>query len=144
MTTARCPRLSDPDVGPELHLPGGVRAVVHVGASKSAGTFTLISDVAPPGWALPPHRHDVSETIYVSAGSMWVDIDGRRATIETGNSVHVPAGVRHAGGTAGHVSVERVLVFAPGGMERLFEALTTVSEPAEMLRLAHDHGWRFD
>lgn len=99
-------------MGPELRLPGGVRAVIHVRGSESAGAFTLISDIAPPGWALPPHRHDVSETIYVTAGSMWVDISGQRATIEAGGSMHVPAGIRHAGGTVGDVALERVLVFS--------------------------------
>lgn len=127
-----------------LELPGGVSAIVHVVGEQTAGAFALISDVAPPGWALPAHRHDVSETIYVTAGRMWVDVDGRRAKLAAGDSVHVPAGALHRGGTAGDASLERVLVFAPAGMERFFEALATVTEPGEMLRLAHDHGWRFD
>jgi len=127
-----------------LELPGGVRASVHVRGEQSAGAYTLISDVAPPAWSLPEHRHDASETMYVTAGSMWVEIDGRRLELDPGDSAHVPAGVKHRGGTMGDATLERVLVFAPAGMERFFEALATLSDPREMLRLAQDHGWRFD
>lgn len=127
-----------------LELPGDVKVIVQVRGEQTNEAFALISDVTPPGWALPAHRHDVSETIYVTAGRMWIDVDGWQAELAAGDSVHVAPGVRHRGGTAGDIPLERVLVFAPAGMEHLFEALATVAEPAEMLRLARDYGWRFD
>ena len=127
-----------------LRLPGGVEAVIRVRGDETAGAFTLLTDVAPPGWRLPPHAHRAeSETIHVTSGRLWMIIGGVERELGPGDTVHIPAGVRHEGGTAGEAPVERVVVFAPAGMERLFEALEDVDDPAEMARLARGHGWDF-
>lgn len=127
-----------------LSLPGGVRARVHVSGDDSRGAFTLLTDVAPPGWSLPPHRHAYeSETIHITAGGLWIEIEGKRTELTPGETAHVPRGALHAGGTLGDEPVHRVVIFAPAGMERFFTALALVRDPAEMARLASDHGWTF-
>lgn len=131
-------------MGPKLLLPGGVEATVQVRGDQTSGSFTLITDVAPAGWSLPPHRHEVSETILVTKGRLWMEFEGRREERGAGESIHIHPGVRHAGGTLGGDAVERVLVFSPAGMERFFEALHAVTEPSAALELAQRHGWRFD
>ncbi len=127
-----------------LHLPGGVRARIHVTGDDTGGAFTLLTDVGPPGWSLPPHRHArESETIHVTAGALWMEVDGERRDLTPGETIHVPRGVLHSGGTLGDDPVHRVVVFAPAGMEHFFEALAVTSDPGEMLQLARDHGWTF-
>lgn len=127
-----------------LDLPGGVSAQVHVSGDDSGGAFTLLTDVAPPGWSLPPHRHaHESETIHITAGGLWIEIDGERREVTAGETVHIPRGTLHSGGTLGETPVSRVVIFAPAGMEHLFHALAVTTDPAEMLRLANDHGWTF-
>lgn len=102
----------------ELGLPGGVRARIHATGADTGGTFTLLTDVAPPGWALPPHRHaNESETILVTAGALWLEVDGERRELRAGDAVTIPRETLHAGGTLGTDPVERV---------------------------AAEHGWRFD
>ena len=127
-----------------LQLPGGVEMVIRVRGEETAGAFTLLTDCAPPGWSLPPHSHRAeSETIHITAGRLRMTIGAVERELGPGDTVHIPAGVVHEGGTAGAEPVERVVVFAPAGMERLFEDLAATDEPARMAELVRDHGWEF-
>ena len=128
-----------------LRLPGGVEATIAVSGADTDGRFTLITDEAPPGWSLPPHRHlDASETITIVSGALWFELDGERSELHAHDTVHVPAGTLHTGGTLGDEPVRRAVVFSPAGMDELFTALAEVTDPAEGLELAQRHGWRFD
>ena len=127
-----------------LQLPGGVEAVVRVRGAETGGAFTMLTDTVPPGWTLPPHRHrNESETIHVTAGRLGMTIDGTSLMLGPGDTVHIPAGVLHDGATLGAEAAERVIVFAPAGMEEFFEAVARVGEASEMLDLAVRHGWEF-
>ncbi len=127
-----------------LRLPGGVEVVVWVRGEETGGALTMLTDSAPPGWRLPPHSHrNESETIHVTAGRLLMTIDGESHELGAGDTVHIPAGIRHEGGTLGAEPVERIVVFAPSGMEALFEAVAMAEEPAPMLDLAARYGWNF-
>ncbi len=127
-----------------LMLPGGVRATILVRGDQTEGSLTVMSDCAPAGWCLPPHRHaGENETIHVTKGRLWMVIDGERRVLAPGDTAHVPAGVLHEGGTEGDGPVERLIVFSPGGMERLFEQLAETTDPEEAFRLATAFGWTF-
>ena len=127
-----------------LQLPGGVRARIHVTGGETGGAFVLLTDEAPPGWALPPHRHaNESETIHITAGALWMEVEGERTELRAGESVHIPRGTLHTGGTLGDDPVQRVVIFAPAGMEQFFTALAATTDPAEMARLASRYGWTF-
>ena len=118
--------------------------VIRVRGEETAGAFTMLTDSAPPQWSLPPHSHRTeSETIHVTAGRLWMTVGGASCELGPGDTLHIPAGVVHEGGTAGTEPVERVVVFAPAGMEKLFEALAAVDDPAQMVELARGHGWDF-
>jgi quercetin dioxygenase-like cupin family protein len=118
--------------------------VIRVRGEDTADAFTMLTDCAPPGWRLPPHSHRAeSETVHVTSGRLWMTIGAVERELGPGDTVHIPAGVVHEGGTAGTQPVERVVVFAPAGMERLFEALAEVDDPAQMVELARGHGWEF-
>lgn len=121
-----------------------MEARVHVTGAQSGGAFTLITDTAPPGWSLPPHRHArESETIHVTAGALWLDIEGKRRELAAASTAFVPRGILHSGGTLGDAPVERVVIFSPAGMEDFFTQLTELSDPDAMLELAARHGWTF-
>ena len=128
-----------------LRLPGGVEMRVQVSGEQSGGAFVLLTDVVPPGWSLPPHRHaNESETIHITAGRQWLDVDGERRELAAGDTAYVPRDTVHSGGTIGDEPARRVLVFSPAGMEHFFRALAASEEPGAMLELATRHGWRFD
>ena len=127
-----------------LRLPGGVDATVAVSGAHTDGRFTLITDVAPAGWSLPPHRHaNESETITIVSGALWFEVDGERSELHAGDTVHVPAGTLHTGGTLGDEPVHRAVIFSPAGMEELFTALAATDDPGEQLALVQRHGWQF-
>jgi quercetin dioxygenase-like cupin family protein len=130
--------------GRVLKLPGGVTARIHVTGTDSGGAFTLLTDEAPPGWSLPPHRHaNESETIHVISGALWLDVEGERRELGAGDTAFVTPGSLHSGGTAGDGPVHRLLVFSPAGMEDFFTALADCPDPAAMLELASAYGWTF-
>jgi quercetin dioxygenase-like cupin family protein len=135
----------DRQMPPVLQLPGGVEAVIRVRGEETGGAFTLLTDTAPPGWLLPPHRHGgAAETICVTGGRLWMTVDGERLELGPGEAVHIPAGVRHEGGTLGAEPIARVVLFSPSGMEEFFEQLAATPEPSAMLALATRHGWSFE
>jgi quercetin dioxygenase-like cupin family protein len=131
-------------------MPGGVRTKIQLDSGDTAGAFCLLVDEPPPGWALPAHLHrDHAETIHVVAGEFEVDLDGATVRLTAGQTVHVPAGVRHASRNAGETPGRRVLLFSPGGMEGFFlhagaDAPTGTIEPDELRAAASRHGWEFE
>ena len=128
-----------------LQLPGGVQTRIHVTGEQSGGAFTLMTDTAPPGWQLPPHRHaNESETIHITSGALWLDLDGERLELRRGETAFVERGRLHSSGTLGNEPVGRIVVFSPAGLEHFFIALSATTRPEEGLRLATEHGWRFE
>lgn len=136
----------------DLWLPGGVRTEIRLTAQDTAGAFCLLVEEAPPGWALPPHRHLVeSETVHVTLGTMWLALDGEdeRMEVPQGSTVHVPPGLVHAMGTLGDEPLERVVLFSPAGIEELFRALGRPAredpeiDGAALVQLAGEYGLEF-
>jgi len=133
----------------EVWLPGPLRVEVRLGARETDGAFCLALDHPPPGWSLPEHRHaGESETVHVLEGRFALEVDGVHHELGPGDSLHVPRGVPHAGGTLGDEPGRRLLVFAPAGMERFFLAAGAaapeqIADRATLARIAAEHGWRF-
>lgn len=121
-----------------------MEARVQVTGSDSGGAFTLLTDTAPPGWSLPAHRHaNESETIHITAGALWLDVEGEHRELRAGETAFIPSRALHGGGTLGDEPVRRVLVFSPAGMEEFFALLARTTEPEEMFHLAATYGWAF-
>jgi quercetin dioxygenase-like cupin family protein len=134
---------------PSVWMPGGVRTEVHLTGEDTGGAFCLLVDEPPAGWSLPPHRHrNEAETIHVVNGAFWMEVEGQPLRLEAGQTVHVPCGVVHAGGTLGDEPGRRVIVFSPAGLERFFleagaPAPGEEAGRAEALEAATRHGWEF-
>lgn len=132
-----------------LWMPGGVRTEIRLSAEQTAGTFCLLVDAPPAGWSLPAHRHArEAETIHVVAGEFEMEVAGRRSRLGPGETVHVPAGVVHAGGNVGEATGRRLVLFHPAGLERFYREVGTSSPSAPMdtraaLESATRHGWEF-
>ncbi len=130
-------------------MPGGVRTEIHLGAEQTDGAFCLLVDEPPAGWSLPAHRHKLeAETIHVITGAFEMDVAGVRSRLGPGQTVHVPAGVVHAGGNVGEATGRRLVLFHPAGLERFFREVGTSSpsaptDPRTALRSAARYGWEF-
>jgi quercetin dioxygenase-like cupin family protein len=131
-------------------MPGGVRTEIHLTGEDTGGAFCLLVDHPPAGWSLPAHLHDgAAETIHVVAGRFEMTIDGVTAELAPGQTVHIPAGVVHAGRSLGDEGGHRVVLFDPAGMERFFleAGAADATAPVDLgaaLASAKRHGWRFD
>ncbi|MBS1884020.1 MAG: cupin domain-containing protein [Actinobacteria bacterium] len=130
-------------------MPGGVRTEIHLTGADTDGAFCLLIDEPPTGWSLPAHIHtDATETIHVLAGESEMTVGGITRRLRAGDTIHVPAGVVHAGGNVSDAPGRRLIVFAPAGMEEFFREVGTASSEAEVdprtaLDSALRHGWRF-
>lgn len=130
-------------------MPGGTRTEIHLTGADTGGSFCLLVDHPPPGWSLPPHIHtDAAETIHVVEGEFAMTIDGVTEQFGPGRTVHIPAGVVHAGANVGPGPGRRLLTFSPAGMEEFFLEAGTASPDAEVdqaaaLDSALRHGWQF-
>lgn len=130
-------------------MPGRVRTEIHLAGRDTDGAFCMLVDHPPAGWSLPAHRHHgASETIHVLDGEFEMTVGGRRSRLAAGETVHVPAGVVHAGANLGAHPGRRIVVFSPAGMEDFFlevgaPSADTGIEPAAALASAARHGWEF-
>jgi quercetin dioxygenase-like cupin family protein len=130
-------------------MPGGTRTEIHLTGADTGGAFCLLVDHPGPGWSLPPHIHnDAAETIHVIEGEFEMTVDGATERLGPGATIHVPAGVVHAGANVGSTPGRRLLTFAPAGMEEFFREAGAPSPDVEADRAATldaalRHGWRF-
>lgn len=138
-----------PTVPQVVWMPGGVRTEIHVIGADTDSAFCLLVDHPPPGWALPPHLHeDAAETIHVIEGEFEMTVGGETGRLAPGETVHIPAGVVHAGANVGTAPGRRLLTFSPAGMEEFFREAGVPSPDIEADRAATldsalRHGWRF-
>ena len=130
-------------------MAGGVRTEIHLDGGETGGAFCLLVDHPPAGWSLPPHLHvDAAETIHVLAGEFEMTVDGEVARLVAGQTIHIPAGVVHAGANVGGSTGRRLLTFTPAGMEEFFREAGSASadiapDRAATAEAAVRHGWRF-
>jgi quercetin dioxygenase-like cupin family protein len=54
-----------------------------------------------PGASFPRHRHPGEEIIYVLAGTLEYEVDGKPVTVKAGDVLFVPTGVIHAARNVG-------------------------------------------
>jgi uncharacterized RmlC-like cupin family protein len=126
-------------------FPGGLKIEIHA----VSDAFCLLVDHPPAGSSVPRHSHAAeSETIHIAEGAYVVEVDGTETELSAGDTVHVPAGVPHAGRALGEGPVRRVIVFSPGGMECFFRKAgaadpRTAIDVAALLDATTAHGWRF-
>lgn len=130
-------------------MPGAVRTEIQLSGEDTGGAFCLLLDEPPAGWSLPAHIHkDAAETIHVVAGEFEMTVDGATERLGPGRTLHIPAGVVHAGGNVGTGPGRRLLVFSPAGMEEFFREAGAATPEGEVdgraaLAAALRHGWRF-
>lgn len=69
---------------------------VKVGARETGGVLTAIEFTGPPGFAPPPHRHDIEdELFYVLEGEVAFWVGDEQVTTGPGGFVWAPKGIPH-------------------------------------------------
>lgn len=91
---------------------------VKAGSDQTRGGFTLIEQVSPPNFAVPPHVHDAEEEgFYVLDGQLQVTCGEQTWTVEQGGFVLLPRGVPHAFSVLGDRGAKLLQITSPAGFE---------------------------
>lgn len=108
-----------------LSLPTWIRA----SGANTGGTFSLIEQLIPPGFASPWHiHHNEDESFYVIDGKASVVVANRSVTLSAGDYAFGPRGIPHGFRIEG-TKPARVLLMTSGGT--FAEFVREMSQPAE-------------
>ena len=101
--------------------------LVHVkaGTMDTNGAFTLLEQLAPPGFGPPLHVHHVEdELFYVIDGLVRFRCGERDVLVESGGSVFLPKAVPHAFRIEGRSPARLLQLTSPGGFDRFVEEVS--------------------
>ena len=119
---ARALTVARPDTDqslPHIGLVGDTYTVLIKG-DDTAGKYTLIDMLVPPGGGPPPHRHDFEEMFTVLDGEVQVTFRGQTLVARAGETINVPANAPHAFTNAGDAPSRLLCLCAPAGQEEFF------------------------
>ena len=117
----------DPGTRPLEEWRKGVTTMMRVSALTGATRLTVFEQWCDPGCGAPTHRHDVEEVLTVVEGTAEVWCDGETATVPAGQSVLVPAGVRHGFRNTGQGVLHMHAILAAPVFEASFDDRTETS-----------------
>ena len=104
---------------PHIGLVGNTYTILQSGADTN-GRYSLIDMYVLPGGGPPPHRHDFEESFTVLEGEIEATFRGRKQTVRTGQTVHIPANAPHSFTNATHAPARLLCICAPAGQEEFF------------------------
>jgi quercetin dioxygenase-like cupin family protein len=104
-----------------------------VGAEDSEGRLSIVDHRVPPGFAPPPHIHEVSDEVFLVLDGEFEGFCGDRGwNAGPGSLVYLPRGVPHGFNVSQAGPGRTILVLTPGGFDQFVAEL---GEPAHDLRL---------
>ncbi|MGC1275660.1 MAG: cupin domain-containing protein [Planctomycetaceae bacterium] len=115
-----------------LTLPGEGRTLAVVGdlyrflavSEDTGGRYALFHATVPPGNGPPWHTHSREDEFFiVLKGRVSFQVDGTVVAGEPGGFVHLPSGVRHRFENESAGVAEMLILTAPAGLEKLFDAV---------------------
>lgn len=100
----------------------GTLVLVRAGSSDTGGRFTLIEQLAPPGFGPPLHVHHVEdEQFCVLEGRVTFVCGDRTVTLDAGGFAFLPKGVPHAFRVEGAQPARLLQLTVPGGFDRFVD-----------------------
>jgi quercetin dioxygenase-like cupin family protein len=113
--------------GDRLQLPGGVGVQFKVDGEWTAGAVAVVEHPVAPGAFAGPHTHSKEDEIsYVLEGRIAAEIDEREVTIEAGEYLFKPRGLKHAFWNPTDRPARLIEIIAPAGLERFFRTMSTL------------------
>lgn len=107
---------------PHLGLVGDTYTILLTGGD-TAGKYTLIDMLVPPGGGPPPHRHDFEEMFTVLEGEVELTFRSEHLVASAGQTVNVPANAPHAFRNASSKAARLLCMCSPSGQEEFFAAV---------------------
>ena len=105
-------------------------AFVKVSSADTGGQYTLMEDNLKANFRLGLHMHRFhAETFYILNGSVEFFVDGDWMTAESGASLHIPPGIKHACAlTEGSSAARMLMIFQPSGFDQFLAELARMTE----------------
>ncbi len=105
------------------HFPGTEQTIeVVLDGEATGGALSVMRLRMPPGAGAPRHRHTrEAETLLVTDGELWVELEGAERTLGAGEAVFLPQGSLHAFRSDAGATVE--VVATPAGLEDFFRVV---------------------
>jgi quercetin dioxygenase-like cupin family protein len=121
-----------PDGGEAIWFMASL-ALIKSDAVTTAGTVSVIEQIAPPGGGSPLHRHTrEDEWFYVIEGELTFWVGGQTTRAPAGSFVYGPKGIAHTFQVTSETPARFLLVTEPAGFEGFVRALGT---PAKAMGL---------
>lgn len=137
------PVLTDAGAGRTFVMLGTTMRLIAT-AADTAGQYTVLEQITPPGWGPPRHIHSREDEIfYILEGAYDLHVGDKRQTVSAGASAVLPRNVPHGFRNVAPTLSRLVCVLAPGGLEEYFLALAKCSpppSPAQLVELARPFG----
>jgi mannose-6-phosphate isomerase-like protein (cupin superfamily) len=113
--------------GDSVVLPmGGVGVQFKVEGERTHGAVSIVEHpIAPGGFAVPHTHTNEDEISYVLEGTLGAEIDGEELSVEVGEYLFKPRGLKHAFWNPSSEPARIIEIIAPAGPERLFRTAAT-------------------
>ena len=105
-----------------ISVAGGTYTILVTG-EQTAGRYTLIDMLVPPGGGPPPHRHDFEEMFTILAGEIELTFRGEVQLASAGSTVSIPANAPHSFKNKSNEAVRLLCMCTPAGLEEFFMAV---------------------
>src|SRR5919109_4359870 len=137
-----------------LWVMGSLLEIV-IDGDQTGGSYAVAEDRSSPGFGPPPHVHErEDEAFYVIEGEyVFGGADGE-VRAGPGTFVHAPRGHVHWWRNVGDGPGRHLEIFAPAGLERMFEEVgeparatdtePAPTDPARLLEVAPRYGVTFE
>ncbi len=117
-----------------------------VDGRQTAGRYTLIDMLIPPGGGPPPHRHNFEELFSILEGEVTLTFRGETITAGVGTTVNIPANAPHQFQNTSGDTVRLLCLCAPSGQEAFFREVgipvATRTTPAPKLSDAEQQAFK--
>ena len=110
-----------------VSVAGGIYTIL-VSGKDTAGRYSLIDMLVPPGGGPPPHRHDFEEMFTILDGEIELTFRGQVHRASAGSTVNVPANAPHSFKNKSDKPARMLCMCTPAGQEELF---MEVGDPVE-------------
>ena len=104
-----------------ISVAGGTYTILVTG-EQTAGRYTLMDMLVPPGGGPPPHRHDFEEMFTILAGEIELTFRGEVQLASAGSTVSIPANAPHSFKNKSNEAVRLLCMCTPAGLEEFFMA----------------------
>jgi quercetin dioxygenase-like cupin family protein len=104
---------------PHIGVVGDTYTIL-VSGNDTAGRYTLIDMLVPPGGGPPPHRHDFEEMFTILDGEIELTFRGEKAVAKAGETVNIPANAPHVFTNAGERPARLLCLCSPAGEDEFF------------------------